>query len=286
MRLPRRRDCGELLAFDELRWRLRIGMPQLEGQATIRTDDIVGTVGRAADFDRCFQPRTRALAKRIRDIRNAQTTALDEPIDVIRVDRAYFVSDGHKRVSIARSQGQEWIDANVSWAPSHFVVTPGVTSEAIDRTALEQRFRTETGLATAVPGARFAVSEPEGYPQLREALEAYGYELMQRSGRVLSREEAAACWYELVYLPTLRVAEGARLTELLACATPSDLFLALHHQCRQLWGVECVERSDSDEDLAAELRGLPAPDASLIEKLVRRARRRSSPELLAERQDA
>ena len=39
--------------------------------------------------------------------------------------------------------------------------------EAIGNTAREQRFRTTTELLAAVPAARFVVSRPEGYPELR-----------------------------------------------------------------------------------------------------------------------
>jgi len=285
MRIPRRRDCGELLGFDEIRRRLHLGMPQLQGEETIPTDHIVGTVGRAADFDRCFQPRSPRLARRIGEIRRARPGGMDAPIDVIRVDRAYFVSDGHKRVSIAREAGQEYIDARVSSAPTRYEVLPSVTSAEIDLTAQEERFRGETGLARAVPAARFAVSETEGYPELREALESYGFELIQRLGRVASREEVAAMWYECVYVPTVHAAEQARMTELLRCATEADLFLALHQQSRRLWGTECPVGAENLDDLVSKVRELPIPDQSLIDRLVRRARSRRAPELLPQRAD-
>lgn len=260
-------------------------MPQLEGEETIRTDHIVGTVGRAADFDRCFQPRTQRLARRIREIRSARPGGIDAPIDVIRVDRAYFVSDGHKRVSIAREAGQEFVDARVSSAPTRYEVLPSVTSAEIDLTAQEERFRRATGLATAVPVARFAVSETEGYPELREALESYGYELIQRLGRVVSREEVAAMWYECVYLPTVRAAQRARMTELLRCAAEADLFLALHQQSRRLWGTECAVDPEDIDHLVGKVRELPIPDPSLIARLVERARGRRAPEVLPQRAD-
>ena len=117
MRLPLGRDCGELLMFDEVRRRLHLGMPQLEDERTIRVSDVIGTSGRARDFDACFQPRNKQLADRIRQIRINKPDAVNEPIDVLRMDRAYFVSDGHKRLSIAHATGMEFIDARVSSVP-------------------------------------------------------------------------------------------------------------------------------------------------------------------------
>lgn len=47
MRIPRSRDCGELLMFDQVRRRLNLGMPHVEGERTIAVADIIGTVGTA-----------------------------------------------------------------------------------------------------------------------------------------------------------------------------------------------------------------------------------------------
>ncbi len=42
-------------------------------------------------------------------------TGLDlQPVSLYALDGAYFVEDGHNRVSVARFHGVEWIDAEVS----------------------------------------------------------------------------------------------------------------------------------------------------------------------------
>ncbi|MGH2385270.1 MAG: hypothetical protein ACRDGB_09510, partial [Candidatus Limnocylindria bacterium] len=186
-------------------------------------------------------------------------------------------------VSIARETGVEFIDARISRAPSIYELAPGVASEVIDLTSREQRFREETALMTAVPSARFAVSEPIGYPELREAIESYAYELSQRLGRLLSREEGAALWYECVYRPTVAAAQRARASELLRCCTEADLFLSLHSQSRQLWGTESNPAQDEADALVARVIDQVSPDPSAIGRLVRRARRRRMPELLPQR---
>lgn len=280
MRIPGSRDCGELLVFEEVRRRLHLGAPLLEGADTIRVADIIGTVSRAGDFDGCFRPREPRLANRIRQIRDRGPRAFDEPIEVVRVDRAYFVSDGHKRLSIARETGVEFIDARVSRAPSIYELAPGVAAESIDLTARELRFREQTGLLSAVPAARFAVTEPVGYPELQEAIESYAYELSQRLGRLLSREEGAALWYECVYRPTVAAAQRARASQLLHRCTDADLFLSFHSQSRHLWGTDLIPTQDRADELVASVIDNVSPDPSAISRLVRRARRRRPPELL------
>jgi hypothetical protein len=282
MRL-RRRDCGDLLVFDHVRRALDLGRPRVEGDATIALRDIVGTLARGGDFDGCWRPRDQKLEVRIRDIRHARPTSLDEPIDVIRVDRAYFVVDGHKRVAIGRGEGREFIDAHVQHAPTPYRLEPGVGQEAIENTAREQRFRESSGLRTAAPAARFIVSRPEGYGELRESLDSYAYDLSQRLGRLLPRTEAAALWYECVYRPTVEAARAARLHELIGCGTEADLFLSLHRQSQELWGTECRLAQDQVDELVERALSKHSTDHDVIREVVARARRRRPPRILAQR---
>lgn len=255
-------------------------MPHAAGDTTIALADIVGSLGRARDFDGCFRPRHPELAARMRQIAHDHPEALDEPIDVIRVDRAYFVVDGHKRVALSIAARREFIDAHVSEATSHYHFTPGVRPEDVALTALEQRLREETDLAAAVPVARFAMSEPEGYAELQEAIEAYGYELSHRLNRLLPKTEAAALWYETIYRPTIRAAKRTRIPTLLRCATEADLFLLIHGQSRQLWGTEPHVAQEEADRLVSQVQALGSNEESLLGRIVDRARRRRMPELL------
>jgi hypothetical protein len=281
MKIARSRGCGDLLMFDEVRRSLGLGLPRHEGEATIAVSDIVGTVGRAADFDGCFRPRERSLARRIDQV-SQNERALDEAIDVYRVDRAYFVLDGHKRVSIAKTQGREFIDARISHAPTPYRFDPDVDPVAIERTAAEQRFRTETGLLAAVPSVRFVASRLQGYPELRESLSSYAYDLSQRVGRLLPREEAAALWYECVYRPTIAEAVEKDLDTLVGCLTEADLFLSIHRQSRELWGTESQPAVDEAARLVGKIMERGSEDQSVIERVVARARRRPPPSVLPE----
>ena len=281
MRLGRARGCGDLLMFDQVRRSLGLGHPRFETEATIAVSDIVGTVGRKADFDGCFHPREKTLAHRIDQVAGNET-ALDEPIDVYRVDRAYFVLDGHKRVSIAKAQGREFLDARISHAPTPYRFDPDVDPIAIERTATEQRFRTESGLLQAVPGARFVASRLEGYPQLRESITSYAHDLGERLGRQLPLEEASALWYESVYRPTIAAAEEMQLDRLIGCLTESDLFLSIHRQSRELWGRESQPAVDEAERLVSKIMESGTENQSVIERVVARARNRPPPSVLPE----
>jgi hypothetical protein len=281
--LPRARDCGDLLLLDHVRARLRLGRPQFAGHETIRVEDIVGSSERGADFDGCFRPRTPALARRIRAIDLAHPGGLDEAIEVVRIDRAYFVIDGHKRVSLAKAQGREFIDARVSEIKTEFAMPPNVAEEVIDMTARELAFREHTALLEAVPAARFPVTLVQGYAELQEALESYGYELMQRTGRFIARHQAAAAWYECVFRPTVAAARAARIPSLLPSCTDADIFLAMHHQSRRMWGTECGAAQYEADQLVAKIAAEEAADSSVLRRIAHRARTRRPTPLLEHR---
>ena len=175
-----------MLELGTIRRQLHLGPPVFEGVETIAVAQIVGTTGRAHDFDGCFRPLRPTLRKRIEEIREAAPPAMDEAIEVVRVDRAYFVSDGHKRVAIARETGREFVDARVSRLPSPYAMTPDVEREAIERTAREGEFRRHSGLAEGVPDARFAVTDASGYGELLIAVQSYSFDRVLALGRSLA----------------------------------------------------------------------------------------------------
>lgn len=270
MRLPgTNHDCGPLLELGQIQRQLRLAPAVTEGEATISVAQIIGTVARARDFDGCFQPIHAALRKRIDEIVDASPTSLDEPIEVVRVDRAYFVADGHKRVAIARRTDREFIDAHVSHMPSPYALTADVESEAIERTAREGEFRRHSGLAEAVPQARFALTDISAYGELLVAVQSYSYDRVVSLGRALTPGEAARLWYDEKYLST--VASGMEAAGgLLDSITEADVFLTLHRQERASWGGECGDLECVADMLLAEQRRAASAARSPLDRFLNR----------------
>lgn len=258
-----------MLELGLIQRRLRLGAPVFEGIETIPVAQIIGTTSRARDFDGCFRPLRPALRKRIEEIREADPPAMDEAIEVVRVDRAFFVSDGHKRVAIARETGREFIDARVSHLPSPYELTPNVEREAIERTAREGEFRRHSGLAEAVPDARFAVTDASAYGELLVAVQSYSYDRVLALGRALPAAEAARLWYEEKYLPA--VASGREtVSGLLEACTDADLFLMIHRHERGSWGSVCDEPECVADMLLAEQRRIALEERSALDRVLGR----------------
>ena len=75
---------------------------------------IVGSEGRYLDFNRIFLPKHEHLRGRWTrvDLAHYQQVQLP-PVTLYEIGGVYFVRDGNHRVSVARTQGAEFIDAEV-----------------------------------------------------------------------------------------------------------------------------------------------------------------------------
>ncbi len=84
------------------------------GVKVVPIHSIIGSEGRATDFDIDFHPLNEAAQERWVSLAVAYVSRLPlPPIQLIQVGEAYFVRDGHHRVSVARAFGQAAIDAEV-----------------------------------------------------------------------------------------------------------------------------------------------------------------------------
>ncbi|HET7520214.1 MAG TPA: hypothetical protein VFK61_01610 [Candidatus Limnocylindria bacterium] len=274
--------CGELLAFEEVARLLGLGTRLDGGREEIQILDIVGSVGRVREFDGCFRPRSVRLRRVLDHIGSARPEAPDTPITVYRVDSAYFVLDGHKRVSLAISQGRQYIDAEVTVFPTRFHVDARTTMGTVRATADERRFREITGLASGVPDARFPLSDPAGYLELMESVTAHAYDLSEERGAVVPRGEAARHWYGTIFLPCMDIAESANVAGLLTSLTAADLFLLLRRGITDAMGRDWQIPEAAAAKARSNLRraGRP-PLVTAVRRLV--GTRRRGTDLLDER---
>jgi hypothetical protein len=105
---------GKLPAFEAVRRATGADNRLYLGRRVVEVSRIVGSVGRAGQFDRDFMP-TRAGAERWKRVDRAFHRGLDlPPVVLYEICGGYFVQDGNHRVSVARFQGVEMIEAEVT----------------------------------------------------------------------------------------------------------------------------------------------------------------------------
>ena len=225
----------DLLDLDEVRDRLRVVGQVYGGVHPIPVNRVIGSLARPSDFDRDFRPRFRFSQDRLAGLRATFPDGAGMPaIDVHEAGGAYFVTDGHHRVALARERGVDYIDAEITHLLTNYQIPPDVDACTLVHTQQQRIFAEESGLAEARPQARIEFSRPAGYPELLEAVKAHGSDLARRLGRLPSRKEVAADWYDTVYLPAVQALHRESLPQRYAYKTHADLFLWIYQRRRAL----------------------------------------------------
>lgn len=225
-----RRQPNELLPFDWVRHLAPDGEHTL-GLQTIEVDHIIGSVDRYREFDRHYLPKEKHLDERWVGVRSAQLQGKElPPIQVYKVGELYFVKDGNHRVSVARRQGQKYIDAYVIELNVTVPPDEGDTLKDLIIKGEYAQFLKATDLDHVVPGHRpIMFTTPGRYEKLLEHIRTRQYFLDRKPGREgrppITWEEAVESWYCRLYL---RIVENLDLHDVMyrfPGRTEADLYL-------------------------------------------------------------
>jgi hypothetical protein len=201
------------------------------------------------------------------------------PIDVYRIGDMHFVQDGHHRVSIAMATGQTTIDAYVT------EVLTQVPAKGIRRRgdllmkSYERMFRSRVPLS-AQAYTKIKVTDPWSYAELGEAVEAWGFRLMQHERTFYDRAEIARRWWADEFTPVVRMLHAANLVG--AC-TDAEAYLGIARERYRLmrtheWNDEVIEELQRQLRPPAGMPGsrrvsclpryresAPSPDSAVVE---------------------
>ena len=221
-----------LLSYDEIKEKLRIGGPIYRGVQTVRVDQIAGSLNRYHEFDRVFLPASDKLAERWQSVTRAFYEEISlPPVVLYKVGQVYFVVDGHHRVSVAREQGQLYIEAEVRECATRVDITPDIKVEDLRILGNKVNFLERTSLDSLRPEAEIAVTIPDGFDRMLEHIAVHRYFLGLDWQRDISEEEAVAHWYDTVYMPIVRVIRETQILRDFPGRTEGDLYLwVLDHQ--------------------------------------------------------
>ncbi len=216
----------DLLSYEEVQALVLPDESTSRGLQEIPLDAIVGSVGRYRDFTRSFLPRLESNKHRWANVKlRALYRGGVSPIEVYQLGDVYFVLDGNHRVSVARQLGAETIQAYVTQVHSRVPLSADVHPDELIIKTRYARFLDATALDQSRPGLNLLVTAPGQYRKLEEQIEAFRRRLAQREGRALSGPEAAAAWYDAVYLPVAQIIRERDLLSLFAGHTETDLFI-------------------------------------------------------------
>lgn len=108
------RSSDKLLSYDDVRKQHLVTGQRELGTRIVPIDQIIGSMGRCHDFDRGFFPLQTNTSNRWMSIARASYKHVPLPlVELYKLGDAYFVKDGHHRISVARANGQDFVDAHV-----------------------------------------------------------------------------------------------------------------------------------------------------------------------------
>jgi hypothetical protein len=260
-----------LLSFDEVRSAARMEGQAYRGLREIPVAQIRGTVGRVGDFDASFLPARPHLRQRWARLDAAMRRGeAIPPIEVYELGGAYFVKDGHHRVSVARQLGQVSIAARVIEVRTRVPLDGEIDAEQLLRAREYADFLERTRLDRVRPQAAVECSRLGQYDRILEHILGHRYFLGLEQGREVPMPEAAASWYDRVYLPVIQLIREYAILDVFQGRTEADLFLWITARWLELSQTgRSTGPAEAIADILFEVEGLPEPSASL-QQLVRK----------------
>lgn len=221
-----RRMPNELLPFETIR-NLYPNSESYRGVKAIPVQQIVGSVDRYRDFDHYFLPRLEFPLNKWIGIRQARLEGKELPaIQVYQVGEIFFVKDGHHRVSVARDEGQVFIDAeiielNVPVKPDakdslKDIIIKGEYARFLEKTKLDKLKPQHVPILFSVTGR---------YDILLEHIHTHQYYLGKAEERDVSWDEAVVSWYDSVFYPVIQDMREFRVLSRFPGRSEADLYL-------------------------------------------------------------
>jgi hypothetical protein len=107
--------CFCLLNLDDTIKRASIKSSHYAGVKDVDIHRIRGTQGKANEFDAEFNPIQWRSSDRWLSIATEKMRGREmPPVELIQIGDIYYVRDGHHRISVSRSMGQAFIDAEIT----------------------------------------------------------------------------------------------------------------------------------------------------------------------------
>ena len=222
-------DKDNLLSFNDVKEILKPRNEVYRGMQEIPINKIVGSEGRYRDFNKFFLPRSEFLRERWERVDMAKIRDIPLPaIQLYEVGGVYFVRDGNHRVSVARLQGGEEIDAEVTSLSTEIAIDPSMTVDELKAAVIEYEkkiFYSKTMFGELTDDWKLIFTNPGGYDIVYNHILVHKYYLNQKLEEEIPFEEALVSWYNNVYSPIIKIIDEDMLCLNFPGRSPSDLYV-------------------------------------------------------------
>jgi hypothetical protein len=218
----------KLLSLNDVKEILKPRNETYRGMQTVPINLIVGSEGRYRDFNKFFLPKSDRLRSRWESIDEARLQDIIlPPIQLYEIGGVYFVRDGNHRVSVAKAQGTEAVDAEVISLSTEIRISPSMTTEDL-RSALIQYEKKIFYKKTNFPvltGAELDFTIPGRFDVIYDHILVHKYYLNQQVSGELPFDTALVSWYNNVYKPVTAIISEENLCSCFQDRTEGDLYV-------------------------------------------------------------
>lgn len=222
-------DDSKLLSFSEIKEMLKPKSEVYKGMQVVPVKLIVGSEGRYHDFDNHFFPKNAHLKNRWTSIDQAHLKDIIlPPIVLYEIGGVYFVRDGNHRVSVARSQGVESIDAEVVSLQSEIKLKSGMSLRQIHKQVIQYEkrvFYSETGFGDITDFWHLDFTTTGQYDVIYQHIQMHKYYINQQKTEEISWEEAVLSWYNNLFVPIDKVIKRHKILRKFKKRTSADLYV-------------------------------------------------------------
>jgi hypothetical protein len=252
-------ERSELLSFYDIKELVKPKRETYVGTRPIEVSRIIGSEGRFNDFSNEFLPRRHMLKGRWTRISTAHHgMVLLPPISVYKLGNAYFVRDGNHRVSVAKANRVEFIDADIVELDSQIRLEPGMTDRQIrDQVIAYERERvlSQTGIADMIDMDAVVFTAPGQYTEMLHHIQVHKYYINMDREQEIPFETAVKSWYEHVYLPVAEAVVEENLGMKFPGRTTGDLYMwVVKHWNRMKDDSSSVDPLSASRDYAVRNR--------------------------------
>ena len=222
-------DKKRLLSLNDVKKILKPKNEVYIGFKTVPIKKIVGSEGRYNDFDNHFLPRSNELKQRWVNIDQAHLSDIVlPPIQLYELGGLYFVRDGNHRVSVAKTQGVEFIDAEVISLQSEVQLPPDVRLDTLLEAVIryEKRvFYNETHFGDLTDYWDLDFTATGRYDVIYNHILVHKYYMNEQQHTEIDFNDALVSWYKTVYLPVIAVIDKYTLLSDFKDRTKSDIYV-------------------------------------------------------------
>lgn len=220
---------AKLISFGKIKGILKPTSQHYIGMKTIPMEKIVGSEGRYKDFDNKFFPKNSFLRERWERVDDAVIKDIIlPPIKVYELGGLYFVRDGNHRVSVAKSKGVEFIDADIITLESEIKLKatsnlPEMIKEIIKYE--KRNFYAETIFGDITDYWDLDFSSAGQYDRIYNHILTHKYFLNEKQSEEILLSDAIKSWFETVYMPVINSIDKYKIMKNFKNNTKGDLYL-------------------------------------------------------------